>query len=203
MKEMNKHFVLFGALFTASLALVRCGGDDSTPSGTAGTAGSATGGSSGGAGSSGGTAGSSAGAGGTAGATAGAGGGTAGGAGTTDAGSNDAPVTTEAGACPAMPPAEDSVCTMRQVCHYPNSDCACTKTGGGADAGRSWTCASNEGGVVSDAGTPEAGEAGTPEAGACPAAVMDGDACTTRGQRCPFGDAGLTCVCLRDVFNCP
>jgi hypothetical protein len=209
-KETNRQFLLFGALFMASLAAVRCGGDDSAAGGTAGTSGAGTGGSSGSAGSSTGIAGTNAGAGGAGGTATGAGGtgGASGGAGGTggtsagaggtagsggasvgDAGIKDAPVT-DAGACPLTPPMEDAVCTMKQVCHYANADCACAKAAGGGDAGRAWTCATFDAGVVLDAGT-------------CPATLMDGDACTTKGQRCPIGDAGGQCVCLKNMWNCP
>jgi hypothetical protein len=212
MRETHRTFLLFGGLFMASLAVVHCGGDDSsggptgasgsgpgTGTGSSGSAGSsatstATGTGSG-AGGTGSTTTGSAGAGGTSAGSGGAGGsnagGTAGVGGATvgDSGIKDAPVI-EASACPAMAPANDSACTTKQVCHYADSDCACTKAGGGTDAARSWSCSSVEAGVVIDAGP-------------CPATLMDGDACTSQGQRCPTGDAGNLCVCLKDSWNCP
>src|SRR5260221_10202346 len=167
------------------------GGGGTVTGGSRGAAGSAAGSGGSVAGSGGGVAGSSAGGGGAAG-TAGGGAGSAG-APAGDSGIKDATTANEggeAGACPASPPAESSVCSMRQNCRYTAVECSCTKSKT-VDGGRAWGCV--------DLGN----EAGIADAEACPATIADGDACTTKGHHCPIGDAGQTCVCTHDVWNCP
>jgi hypothetical protein len=197
MKVTHRGSLVFVALVTAAVSAAHCGGDDTTSGGgTSGGGNTGTGGSSAGASGSmtgaGGAAGSATGAGGAAGATGGAsgsGGSTGTGGAVGDSGIKDGAVR-EAGACPQTPPAEDTVCTAKQACPYPALDCNCARVKGG-DAGRVWTCvAVDDGGVV-------------PDAEACPATINDGDACTTKGQRCPQADGGAKCVCSKDVWNCP
>jgi hypothetical protein len=200
MKKLHRSSLVFMALITASAIAVHCGGDDTTTTG--GTSGGGNGGGGGAAGSSagasgtatgaGGASGSATGAGGAAGATGGAagtGGATGTGGAVGDSGIKDGAVG-EAGACPATPPAEDSMCSVKQACTYTTSECHCAHIKNN-DAARAWTCvALDDGGVV-------------PDAEACPATVNDGDACTTKGQRCPAPDGGPKCVCSKDVWNCP
>jgi len=199
MRNVNRLIFVTGALMTASLAVIHCGGDDAAaPVGGAGTS---SAGSSGAAGAAAGSGGSIASAGGAAGSSAGGGGaaGTASGAAGTagapagDSGIKDATTTNEggeAGACPASPPAENSACSKQQNCRYPAVECSCAKSKT-VDGGRAWGCV--------DLGN----EAGIADAEACPATIADGDACTTKGHHCPIGDAGQTCVCTHDVWNCP
>jgi hypothetical protein len=53
---------------------------------------------------------------------------------------------------------------------------------------RGWSCVTTDGGA--------------PDAAACPATPVDGEACPAKGLRCPIGDAGMRCICAKDVWTC-
>ncbi|HKQ70838.1 MAG TPA: hypothetical protein VJT73_15935 [Polyangiaceae bacterium] len=198
------YFFLGTCVVMASFAAIQCGGDgETTPPGTstgaAGSAGSATttgagentgganaGGSSTGGANTGGTN--------TSGTNAGGantdGSATGGAAGIkSDSGGPADSAIVEAGSCPASPPAEDTPCAARQICHYAMRDCACSKKAD-VDAARGWVC--------------EAFEAGAPvDSGACSSAPVDGKDCSVKGERCHVGDAGERCICVKNTWNCP
>jgi hypothetical protein len=85
------------------------------------------------------------------------------------------------GDCPAQRPPDNSACSMRTTCHYPDSVCNCVRVDGQDGGTREWNCFDL---VARDGGT-------------CPrTAPQDGDMCFTLGLRCPGSNQGTNCSCV-------